>query len=67
MSLPKWIHDAFGRSFECSDGEKLEQALEIAWEALDRNVSIFGYSDDAFDQMREGAKEAMRCIEEIGK
>lgn len=39
MSLPKWVHDAFGRSFECSDGEKLEQAFAIAWEALSTDGS----------------------------
>ena len=56
--LPKWIHDAFGRSFECSDGEKLEEALSIAWEALEE------YEIDLTSNGKRATK-ALRRITEL--
>lgn len=70
MSLPKWIHDAFGRSFECSDGEKLEEALTIAVEALqaiDKHQAIVASSMSKYSTTRHLAEEALRRIEALGK
>jgi len=67
-NLPEWIHNAFGRSFECSDGERLEQALAIAWEALDKTQLLLRCERiPGTVPMCETLQDAMRRIEELGK
>ncbi len=67
-SLPKWIHDAFGRSFECSDGEKLENAFSIAYQALEaiRWGSLEANFEQCLQSEREVASDAMDKIDALG-
>lgn len=71
MSLPAWIHDAFGRSFECSDGEKLEEALIIAWEAMIQarhwNNAKGISAESALAQVEIDLSEALRRIEKLNE
>lgn len=53
--VPEWAHRVAGRSFECSDGERLEEALKIAWDALE---CLRAVCDDEIKARSAGLSEA---------
>lgn len=63
--MPEWIHDACGRGFECTDGEKIEEALRIAWEALEHCEDHHNSGKSCYGCLTK-AKEAMERIRSFG-
>lgn len=74
MSLPKWVEEIDarrGRSINDVEGDKLHEALSIAWEALEKICdSIKGPPDNHYDVKAHRlpclAEEALSRIKAIG-
>lgn len=65
--LPKWFEEDKGTSQDIPYINRLEEALSVAWEALEEIRNIGKPFKDGYKTSDTIVRETMRRIEEVGK